>query len=107
MDGDGGGLSLMDTLSVPDEMLDELDRHEQRRLLRAAVDSRLDARERQVVTMRYGLDGSPPQPQRSVAEKLNISRSYVSRIEKKALEKLKKTLERENAPGLRDDAKNT
>lgn len=105
-DGDGsGGLSLMDTLAVPDDMLDELEQSEQRQLLRAAVDSELDAREKTVITMRYGLDGAPPQPQRTVAEKLGISRSYISRIEKKALEKLKVCIERENAPPK--GAKNT
>lgn len=108
-DGDGsGGLSLMDTLAVPDDMLEELSRQEQRRLLRAAVDAVLDERERTVVTMRYGLDGTPPQPQRSVAETLGISRSYVSRIEKKALEKLKAQLEGEKPqPRRTKDAKNT
>lgn len=97
-DGDGGGLSLMDTLAVPDDMLDELERGEQRWLLREAVASELDEREKTVVTLRYGLDGTPPQPQRMVAETLGISRSYISRIEKKALEKLKKYLEAKNEP---------
>lgn len=99
LDADGdGSLSLMDTLAVPDEMLDELERGEQRRLLRAAVELELDAREKTVVTLRYGLDGAPPRPQRMVAEQLGISRSYISRIEKKALEKLKKYLESKNEP---------
>lgn len=99
LDADGdGSLSLMDTLAVPDDMLDELERGEQRRLLRAAVELELDAREKTVVTLRYGLDGAPPRPQRMVAEQLGISRSYISRIEKKALEKLKKYLEAKNEP---------
>ena len=107
-DGDGGGLSLMDTLSVPDDMLDELARHEQRLILRRAVQAELDGREQAVITMRYGLDGAPPLPQRAVAETLGISRSYISRIEKRALEKLKRRLERENTPNeTPDDAKNT
>lgn len=104
-DGDGGGLSLMDTLSVPDDMLDELARHEQRLLLRRAVRDELDEREQAVVTMRYGLDGGAPLPQRVVAETLGISRSYISRIEKRALDKLLRRLERENTP--KNDAKNT
>ena len=104
-DGDGGGLSLMDTLSVPDDMLDELARHEQRLLLRRAVRDELDEREQAVVTMRYGLDGGAPLPQRAVAETLGISRSYISRIEKRALDKLRRRLERENTP--KNDAKNT
>ncbi len=104
-DGDGGGLSLMDTLSVPDDMLDELARHEQRLLLRRIVREELDERERAVVTMRYGLDGGAPLPQRAVAETLGISRSYISRIEKRALDRLRRRLERENTPKI--DAKNT
>ncbi len=103
--GDGGGLSLMDTLSVPDDMLDELARHEQRLLLRRIVREELDERERAVVTMRYGLDGGAPLPQRAVAETLGISRSYISRIEKRALDRLRRRLERENTPKI--DAKNT
>jgi len=87
--GEGGGLSLMDTLSVPDDMLETVSDAEQRKLLHHAVITQLNEREAAVITMRYGLDGAPSLPQRKVAELLGISRSYISRIEKKALEKLK------------------
>lgn len=53
------------------------------------VRSRLEPRERQVITLRFGLDGKPVMTQREIAVKLGISRSYVSRIEKGALEKLR------------------
>ena len=53
------------------------------------IESSLDERERQIVTLRYGLFGQPQLPQREVAKRLGISRSYVSRIEKKALKLLK------------------
>ena len=53
------------------------------------VRTTLDERERQIIIMRYGLGSSPPQTQREVAGTLGISRSYVSRIEKAALEKLR------------------
>ena len=53
----------------------------------------LPDRERQVIVLRYGLGGNPPQRQREVAQSTGISRSYVSRIEKRALEKLRQALE--------------
>ena len=59
-----------------------------------AVKSDLDEREREIIVKRYGLFGHEPLPQRVIAQKLGISRSYVSRIEKKALEKLLRALER-------------
>ncbi len=90
LDNDGeGGLSLMDTLAIPDDLLDDIARQEQRLSLHRAIQDNLTDREARVVIMRYGLDGNPPKAQREVAQLLNISRSYVSRIEKKALEKLK------------------
>ena len=57
-----------------------------------ALGENLTPRERQVLFKRYGLGGEEPLPQREIAEVLGISRSYVSRIEKKALEKLKLSL---------------
>jgi len=54
------------------------------------ISRELSDRERKIVIMRYGLYGNAPLPQREVAERLGISRSYVSRIEKSALEKLRK-----------------
>ena len=91
-EGDGGGLSLMDTLAVPDELLEDVSRQEQRVLLHEAVRRHLNEREAEVICLRYGLFGKKPLAQREVAERLGISRSYVSRIEKKALEKLKNNL---------------
>ena len=91
----GGGLSLLDTLSVPDDMLEDISRAEQCALLRKAIGEFLSEREQTVITLRYGLDGNAPLAQREVAEKLGISRSYISRIEKKALGKLKAGLERD------------
>ena len=60
--------------------------------LNGGIDSALDSRERQIITLRYGLRGQLPLTQREVAKLLHISRSYVSRLEKKALEKLKGSL---------------
>ena len=77
--GEEGGLSLMDTLAVDDDMLEELDTREACRNVRRCVNSCLTPRERMIVTMRYGLDDNPPRTQREIAEKCGISRSYVSR----------------------------
>ena len=90
---DGAPLALMDVVSEDSDLLEQVSAKEMAVLLRWAMDSCLTAQERQVILLRYGLDGRPPQRQREVAEELGISRSYISRIEKKALGKLRKALE--------------
>jgi len=90
---DGAPLALMDVVSEDSDLLEQVSAKEMAVLLRRAMDSCLTAQERQVILLRYGLDGRPPQRQREVAEELGISRSYISRIEKKALGKLRKALE--------------
>ena len=91
--GDGDTLSLMDVVSQEEDLTERLSNREQVSQVRELVDSRLDEQERQIITLRYGLSGKPPQRQREVADIIGISRSYVSRIEKKALEKLRKAME--------------
>ncbi|MBR6654210.1 MAG: RNA polymerase sporulation sigma factor SigK, partial [Oscillospiraceae bacterium] len=88
-DGDGNSLSLMDILCTEDDMLDAISAKESYTQLRSCVETALTPREAEIITLRYGLSGKPPQPQREVAKLFGISRSYVSRIEKRALEKLK------------------
>lgn len=85
---EGASLSLMDVLKVEDTMLEDLAMQEDCARVREAVFRHLKGREQLVILRRYGLDGKPPQTQRQVADSCGISRSYVSRIEKKALEKL-------------------
>ena len=93
-DKDGNEISFNDILgSDTDEIIDSIDLKIQSGKLYKAVDHVLTPREKRVIVSRYGLDGSDPLPQREIAEKLKISRSYVSRIEKRALEKLKEALE--------------
>lgn len=92
MDGDGNSLSLMDILSEDDDMLENLSMLEIRSSVRGYIDKVLDDREKDIINMRYGLTGDKPQTQREVAASYGISRSYVSRIEKKALEKLHNAL---------------
>ncbi len=94
LDNDGeGGLSMQDVLYEEEDILERLAMKEDSRRLRQLVGTALDEREREIIELRYGLSGLPPLPQREVAGKLGISRSYVSRLEKKALEKLRKRME--------------
>ena len=90
---DGAPLELMDAIGEDGDLLEEISGRESVALLRAAVDRCLTEQERQVVVLRYGLSGGNPLRQRQVAEKLGISRSYISRIEKRALQKLRRELE--------------
>lgn len=90
---DGAALSLMDVVAEDCDLLEQVVRQEKVSQLRAALNACLTEQERQVVALRYGLDGNAPHRQREVAAKTGISRSYVSRIEKRALEKLRAVLE--------------
>ena len=89
IDKDGNPLTYLDIISVDESIADDIDFKLHTEKLRKFVYSELDRREREIITLRYGLEGYKPLTQREVAEHLRISRSYVSRIEKKALEKLK------------------
>lgn len=90
---DGAALSLMDVVGEETDLLEQMAGRERVEQLHRAIDSCLTAQERQVVVLRYGLSGQSPKRQREVAEVTGISRSYVSRIEKRALEKLRGALE--------------
>ena len=90
---DGAALELMDVVSDDADLLEVISTRERVGQVRKAVDACLTPQERLVICMRYGLEGGHPCRQREVAEKTGISRSYVSRIEKKALQKLRKALE--------------
>ena len=90
---DGANLELMDVVSQDEDLLETISNREQLRKVCKAVDRVLTNQERQVICMRYGLGGLDACKQRQVAQKLGISRSYVSRIEKRALEKLRKEVE--------------
>ena len=92
-DGSGGELCLMDVVTFEDDVLEQISRGELSKTLRGLVTEILDPRECEIITLRYGLDGRPPRTQHEVAAKCRISRSYVSRLEKKALEKLRAALE--------------
>ena len=89
---DGDALCLSDVVGEEDTMLDQLQDKENRLLIRRLVSELLTPREADIIRRRYGLDGRVPQTQRQVAAAYHISRSYVSRLEKKALLKLETAL---------------
>ena len=88
-----GNLSFLDVVAQEDDLAELIGSRELCRKLRRCVETELTEREARIVTLRYGLDGGKPLTQRETAQKCGISRSYVSRIEKKALEKLRAALE--------------
>lgn len=87
-DGDGNRITLNDIISEDDNIIDDLDIKLKSEKLREYIRDSLDEREATVIRLRYGLGGRDELTQREVAKQLGISRSYVSRIEKKALQKL-------------------
>ncbi|WP_295856519.1 RNA polymerase sporulation sigma factor SigK [uncultured Oscillibacter sp.] len=94
-DKEGNALQLMDVVGVDDTMLDDIHDRDSAMRLRRLVAETLTAREAEIIRLRYGLGGTVPLTQKEVASSFGISRSYVSRIEKKALEKLRAELEDE------------
>jgi len=90
---DGAALSLMDVVSEDCDLLESISNKESVRALKKALDTCLTDQEKQVLQLRYGLGGGAPKRQREVAQVTGISRSYVSRIEKRALQKLRRVLE--------------
>jgi len=91
-DSEGNDLSYQDVIASDECILDKIDADENRARLLAALDRCLEPREKEIVCLRYGIGGKKPLAQREVAAHCNISRSYVSRIEKKALQKLRTVL---------------
>ncbi|MBD5162192.1 MAG: sigma-70 family RNA polymerase sigma factor [Oscillibacter sp.] len=91
-DKDGNNLFLMDVVGVEDTMLDDLDTRESHIRVRQLVDQCLTEREADIIRQRYGLGGKAPRTQRELAAEYGISRSYVSRIEKRALGKLEEAM---------------
>lgn len=89
-DKDGNPLTLLDIMAVDDNIIDTLDLKFNSRKLGQYINEELDEREKKIIILRYGLDGNEPMTQKNVAKLLNISRSYVSRIETRALKILKK-----------------
>ena len=91
VEGDGG-LSMMDVVAQEDDMAERIGNAELCEELKKSIETALTKREAKIIRLRYGLDGAPPMTQKETALLCGISRSYVSRIEKKALEKLRLSL---------------
>ena len=89
VDKDGNPLTYLDIISVDDEIPENIDLKIHIEKLIRLIDERLTEREKEIIVLRYGLMGYKPETQRWVAKHLGISRSYVSRIEKRALMKLR------------------
>ncbi len=93
-DKDGNPLTLLDIMSVDDNIIDNLDlKLNSKKKLGQFIKEELNEREQKIILLRYGLDGKEAMTQKSVAKMLGISRSYVSRIETKALKQLRKRFE--------------
>lgn len=98
VDSEGNGLSVMDVVAIEEDLADTLGSRELCGCIRGCIADTLDEREAQIIRLRYGLDGREPRTQRETAKLCGISRSYVSRIEKKALEKLRAALGEDASP---------
>jgi RNA polymerase sporulation-specific sigma factor len=94
VDGEGNPLTLMDIIAVDDTISDDLDTKIKTEKLYRCIAQMRDSREKNILVLRYGLFGVLPHTQKQVAERMGISRSYVSRIEKRLLEKMRRRLER-------------
>lgn len=89
---DGNALSLMEVVASEEDLFEDLSGREMAGKLHRAMEEYLTPREKTVLTLRYGLGGQCPLTQREIAKRCQISRSYVSRIEKKALQKLESAM---------------
>ena len=96
VDWDGNELLLSDILGTDNDVIyRDLEREAEANILHTAIDN-LSEREKTIMTMRFGLDGCEEQTQKEVAEKLGISQSYISRLEKRIMKRLKKDVLRMN-----------
>ena len=95
-DKEGNAIHLLEIIEAEEEdYTDRYERKEKLSVLPRLLAANLEEREREIITLRYGLSGGKELTQREIADRLSISRSYVSRIEKKALRKLREEYERE------------
>ena len=95
IDKDGNPLTIEDTVSSPDDLAENLEIKVRWEKVAKIIENMDDEREKEIIILRYGLDNKKPLTQREVAQRLNISRSYVSRIEKKVLRDIKNKIKKE------------
>ena len=93
VDNEGNPLTLMDIISIDDTIVDDIDYKEKLKKTIEIIDNIKSKRDKKIIVMRYGLNGNLPMTQNEVAKVLNISRSYVSRIEKKIIEMIRAEFE--------------
>lgn len=93
VDKDGNPLTIEDTVSCDDDLAEDLEKKVQWEKVAEIIKNMEDEREKEIIILRYGLNNTKPLTQREVAQRLNISRSYVSRIEKKVLKDIKNMVE--------------
>jgi RNA polymerase sporulation-specific sigma factor len=93
VDNEGNPLTLMDIISIDDTIIDDIDYKEKLKKTIEIIDNIKNKRDKQIIVMRYGLNGNLPMTQNEVAEVLKISRSYVSRIEKRIIEMIRAEFE--------------
>ena len=91
-DSEGNPLTLMDIIAIDDTIVDDIDTRNKLIKLTEIINNISNDRDKTIIVKRYGLDGLPPLTQKEIAKQLNISRSYVSRIEKRILEEIKKLI---------------
>lgn len=100
-DKEGNAISLLEIIEAEEEdYTEQVERKEKLSVLPGLLANTLEEREREIILLRYGLSGGRELTQREIATRLSISRSYVSRIEKKALKKLREAYEKQGAAGL-------
>lgn len=92
VDKDGNPLTIQDTISDNRDLAEDLETKVKWEKVSKIIENMEDEREKEIIILRYGLDNKKPLTQREVAQRLNISRSYVSRIEKKVLNDIKKAV---------------
>lgn len=93
VDKDGNPLTIEDTISTNGDLADDLETKIRWEKVSKIIENLEDDREKEIIILRYGLNNKKPLTQREVAQRLNISRSYVSRIEKKVLNDIRKIVE--------------
>ena len=95
-DKEGNEISLLDIIEVEQvDIVETMQLKEETKRLQMLLPQVLDSREEEIIRLRYGLGGEKELTQREIGERLSISRSYISRIEKRALEKLREAMEEE------------
>lgn len=98
-DNEGNPLTLMDIICIDDTIIEDIDFSDKYKIALNYIKSIKNKRDKKIITERYGLNGKKPKTQKQVADELNISRSYVSRIEKRILEDIRNIILGSNSSG--------